>query len=281
MSMDQILREAMVAIKGVKLPELPEELMLIEHELASRFCSSQKIANIIEQNTTLSGEVLRLANSPVYKLRQPAETIGQAVLMLGLDNIKNLVFSASMKQLFNSSDLYKDIMSHSVDVAVCMADLSEWVADVTRDEAYMLGLFHNAGCLMLATKDPDNYQKIFQLSHSNPSEYMKRERERYRTTHNAIGVLLGKKWHLPIDVLSAIYLHHIESCSKIQNDRVRALVALTKIANSMVSEISLGAYRGEEMKNYEKDGRDELMIAEGVIKEIRIALMGYNNRIAN
>jgi HD-like signal output (HDOD) protein len=279
--MDQILRQAMMAIKGVKLPELPEELMLIEKELTSRFCSSQKIAAIIEQNTTLSGEVLRLANSPVYKLRNPAETIGQAILMLGIDNIKNLVISASMKSLFDSSELYKDIMSHSVDVAVCMADLSEWVADINRDEAYMLGLFHNAGCLMLATKEPDHYEKIFQLSHSNPSEYMKREQARYSTTHNAIGVLLGKKWHLPIDVLSAIYLHHIDSCSKVQNDRVRALVALTKTANAMVSEISLGAYRGEEMKNYEKDGRDELMVPEGAIKEIRIALMGHANRMAN
>lgn len=280
MNMEQTLRQALLAIKGLKLPELPEELILIEQELASRFCSSHRIVAIIEQNTTLSGEVLRLANSPVYKLRQPAQTIGQAVLMLGLDNIKNLVFSASMKHLFNSSELYKDIMSHSVDVAVCMADLSEWVADITRDEAYMMGLFHNAGCLMLATKDPENYAKIFQLSHSSPSEYIKREQLKYNTSHTAIGVLLGKKWHLPIDILSAIYLHHISECRKIENDRVRALVALTKIANSIVSEISLGAYRGEEMKLYEKDGKNELMIPDGVIREIRIALMGYSNRIS-
>ncbi|UQB42676.1 HDOD domain-containing protein [Thiomicrospira microaerophila] len=280
MNMEQTLRLALQAIKGLKLPELPEELILIEQELASRFCSSHRIAAIIEQNTTLSGEVLRLANSPVYKLRNPAETIGQAVLMLGMDNIKNLVFSASMKDLFNSSELYKDIMSHSVDVAVCMADLSEWVADITRDEAYMMGLFHNAGCLMLATKDPENYAKVFQLSHSSPSEYIKREQLKYNTSHTAIGVLLGKKWHLPIDILSAIYLHHISECGKIENDRVRALVALTKIANSIVSEISLGAYRGEEMKNYERDGKNELMIPDGAIREIRIALMGYSNRIS-
>lgn len=280
MSMEQTLRKALMAIKGLKLPELPEEIMLIEQELASRFCSAHRIAAIIEENTTLSGEVLRLANSPVYKLRHPAETIAQAVLMLGLDNIKNLVFSASMKYLFNSSELYKDIMSHSVDMAVCMADLSEWVADITRDEAYMMGLFHNAGCLMLATKDPENYAKTFQLSHSSPSEYIKREQLKYNTTHTAIGVLLGKKWHLPIDILSAIYLHHISECQKIDNDRVRALVALTKMANSIVSEISLGAYRGEEMKLYEKDGKNELMIPDGAIREIRIALMGYSNRIS-
>ncbi len=276
--MEQTLREAVAAIKGVKLPELPEEVALLERELESRFVNSINVARIIEQNTTLSGEVLRIANSPIMKLKSPARTIREAVDMLGLDNIRNLVVSAMLQRLFGSGAIYKEIMSHSVDVAFCMADLSEWVAGVSRDEAYMLGLFHNAGCLMLATKDPEGYSKFFSQSQSTPVSVLDKEYQAYGSTHCAIGVLLGKKWHLPIDMLSAILLHHTAKCDGIKSDKVRAMVALLKIANSIVSEISLGAYRGQEMRDYELDGQHELMIDPDVVKEIRLALMNFSSK---
>lgn len=278
MDMEQTLRQAVAAIKGVKLPELPEEVMLLEKELTSRFVSSASLAKIIEQNTTLSGEVLRIVNSPAMKMKTPSKTIREAVDKLGLINIRNLVVGTMLRRLFDSTNLYKDIMNHSVDVAYCMADLSDWVDGVTRDEAYMLGLFHNAGCLLLATKDPKNYEGVFHLSHSIPQSIIHKEYERYNSTHTAIGVLLGKKWHLPMDMLSAIYLHHIDQCVNIHNTKVRAMVAMIKVANAIVSEISLGAYRSDEMKAYEQDGQQELMITDDAIKEIRIGLMTHYSK---
>lgn len=273
MSMEHTLRQALTAIQGVKLPELPEEVRLLEKELGSRFVSNANITKIIEQNTTLSGEVLRLVNSPAMKMKTPSETIRDAVDKLGLNNIRNLVVGTLLRELFSSKTLYKDIMNHSVDVAYCMADLSEWVDGVTRDEAYMLGLFHNSGCLLLATKDPENYADVFHFSHTSPLSIIQKEQQQYNSAHTAIGVLLGKKWHLPVDMLSAIYLHHVEKCNSIQNIKVRAMVAMIKVANAIVSEVSLGAYRSEEMRDYELDGQQELMIDDEVITETRINFM--------
>lgn len=279
MDMEQTLRQALVCIKGIKLPELPEEVLLLDRELKSRFVNSANLAKIIEQNTTLSGEVLRVVNSPAMKMKTPAKTIRDAVDKLGVDNIRNLVVCTMLRQLFASTNLYKDIMNHSVDVAYCMADLSEWVDGVSRDEAYMLGLFHNAGCLLLATKDPKHYGELFQLSQTAPQTVIHKEYERYNSTHTAVGVILGKKWHLSVDMLSAIFLHHIDRCEKIQNAKVRAMVALIKIANAIVSEISLGAYRSLDMKAYELDGQQELMIDDAAIKEIRLGLMTNYSKV--
>lgn len=270
------LRDAVKAVSGVKLPQLPGDLAQLQQELQSRFVNSYSVAQIIDKDTTLAGEVLTLINSPVMKINVEVRSIREAVEMLGLDNIRNLLISAVLKRLFGNDLLYKDIMEHSVDVAFCMADLSEWVAGVSRDEAYMLGLFHNGGALMLATKDPHGYLKLFSQSHSLPLTVIEKERARYGSDHATIGVLLGKRWNLPVDMLSAIMLHHVDKCASIQNDKVRAYVALLKIANAIVSEISFGAYRGDEMRDYEQDGLDELMISEPIIREIRLALMSYN-----
>ena len=274
--MQEKLRAAIKAIHGHKIPELPQEVLALEKEIKSKFGSLATVAQIIEMNTTLSGELLRIVNSPVVKLKEPVNSIRDAVNVLGLDNIYNLVVAAALKNLFGSSGLFKDIMDHSVDVAFCMADLSEWVDGITRDEAYMLGLFHNAGALMLAAKDEEGYEALFRASMSLPVSVMNKEQAKYGSTHALIGVLIGQKWHLPVDMLNAIMLHHTVQCQRIKDDTVRGMVALIKVANAIVAEISLGAYRGGEMTEFEKDGLQELLIPEAVVKEIRSALMSYN-----
>ena len=275
-SMEQKLRNAVAAIRGYKIPELPNEVLLLEKEINSKFCSTAAVAEIIEMNTTLSGEVMRIVNSPVIKVKEPVLSIRDAVNVMGMDNIYNLVVSAALKNIFGTQGLVKDIMDHSVDIAFCMADIADWVAYITRDEAYMLGLFHNVGAMMLAAKGDKEYDQLFRNSMSLPISILEKEQQKYGSNHAVIGVLIAKKWHLPVDMLSAIMLHHNAQCSQIKNDRVRGMVAMLKVANAMVAEISLGAYRGEEMREYEQDGVDELMIPSNVVTEIRTALMSYS-----
>ncbi len=274
--MQDHIRRALNAVKGQKIPELPQEVLALEKEIKSKLGSVHTVAEIIEMNTTLSGEVMRIMNSPVIKLKEPIHSIKDAVKIMGLDNIYNLVVSEAIKNLFGSGGLIKDILDHSVDVAFCMSDISDWVDDVSRDEAYMLGLFHNVGALMLASINEDKYERIFRASHTRPVSIIEKENQIFGSNHAMVGVVIGQKWHLPVDILNAIMLHHNPKCERINNDRVRAMVAMVKIANAMVAEISLGAYRGQEMADYEHDGSNELMIEDLALTEIRTALMSYN-----
>jgi len=273
--MQDKLKRAMVAIHGVKIPELPDEILELDREINSKFANISSVADIIEKNTTLSGELLKVVNSPIMKLRAPCTSIREAVSSLGLDNLYNLVVASALKNLFGDKGLIKDVMDHSVDVAFCMADIAEWVDDVTRDEAYMFGLFHNCGALLLASKDEKKYAPLFSNSMSKPVAILATEERLYNSNHAMIGVLMAKKWKLPIDMIQAIMFHHTPECSKIKNDKVRAMVAMVKVANSIIAEISLGAYRGDEMKAYELDGLEELMIPYDVVAEIRTAVMSY------
>jgi len=274
--MQEKLKQAMVAINGVSIPELPDEILLLEKEIKSKFANIATVAEIIEKNTTLSGELLKVVNSPIIKLREPCLSIRDAVGVLGLDNIYHLVVASALKNLFGEAGLMKDIMDQSVDVAFCMADIAEWVDDVSRDEAYMLGLFHNSGALLLASKNEKKYTPLYTNSMSRPVSILALEERRLGSNHAMVGVLMAKKWKLPIEMINAIMLHHTADCSRIKNDKVRAMVAMLKVANSIVAEISLGAYRGEEMTRFEEDGIEELMITHDVVREIRSAVISYN-----
>ncbi|GEM_PF-3961958 len=67
----QKLRNAQSVIQGHRIPELPEEILKLEAELKGKFPDIQAVADIIERNTSLSGEVIKVINSPVMKLNLP------------------------------------------------------------------------------------------------------------------------------------------------------------------------------------------------------------------
>jgi len=274
--MKQKLRNAMEAIHGLKTPEIPEEVLQLEGLLKGKFPNMLEVASIIEKNTTLSGETLKIVNSPVMKLKVPVQSIREAVSKLGLNNIYNLVVVSALKNIFNKSGLVNDIMNHSVDVAFCMAEIADYVHGMSRDEAYMLGLFHNSGALMLAEKDPSGYGSMYSNALSNPISIIQKEEATYRTNHAMVGVLVTQKWKLPVPMINAVLLHHNNRCASIQNEEVRMMVAMLKLANAIVSEISLGAYCGGEARHYEQDGAHELMISDQTLKEIRTSLMAYS-----
>ncbi|MBO1923536.1 HDOD domain-containing protein [Thiomicrorhabdus sp. 6S3-12] len=277
--MQEQLRAALNAIRGIKIPEFPQEVIELEREINSALSNTQRIVEILEQNVTLSGEVMRLVNSPVIKLREPVNGIREAVFAMGLDNLYNLVVAAAFQRLFSSKGLHRDILDHSVDVAFCMAYLTEFVHGVTRDQAYMLGLFHNAGSLMLTAKDEEAYDALFRASLANPFSVMLKEREILGADHCMVGVLVAKKWQLPTVMINAIMLHHTQRPGNISNEEVRLMVAMLQLSNAVVAEISLGAYRGEEMRMMEKTAMEELMLDEDVVAELRANLITYNQKL--
>lgn len=271
--MEQRLRQAIQAIKGIKIPDLPKEIMELDEELSRKFPNNQTITKIIESNTKLSGEVLRIANSPVMKLRNPVKSIRESVDALGYENLKNLVISAALKNLFDNPQI-QEIIEHSADVAFCCAELSEYVAEVTRDEAYLLGLFHNGGSLLLAMKDPGGYLKMFTYLNTHPVTGVEKEMRQYLTTHMDVGLLLAQKWKLSVDFMNAILLHHSKELYH-PDDRLRAMVSMLKVANVIVSEVSFGSYMTDEANQYLEEAQEDLMISTDTVNEIRRTLIAF------
>ena len=270
------MKRAVLAIQGVKIPELPEEVMQLDQELNSKFANASKVAEIIEKNTTISGTVMQLAQSPMAKAKQPVTSIRGAVDILGMQNLYNFVVTAALCNMFKSSRTIKDIMDNSVDVAFCMADLAEWVDGVSRDEAYMLGLFHNVGALMLATKDAENYKEMYTSYLSKPLSSVVKENELFGCHHGLVGALVARKWKLNADMIQAIMFHHNQNTDNLKGDKPRAMIAMLKISNMIITEISLGSYQGRESEDYMQSGLEELLLPSEAITELRTAILSYS-----
>lgn len=276
-SFEEKLKNAFLAIQGVAIPDAPEELLALERELNARYPNTQNMINIIQRNTVLAGELLKLVNSPFIHGKQKVVSISQAVSVLGTKNLKNLFVAAALKHYFGSASVVRELLDHSADVAFCCAELAYFIEGVSVDEAYTTGLFHNGGAILLSNKDQEKYHQIFLQSQSLPLSSIIKEEALFETDHTVVGLLLANKWHLTKEMAYAIYYHHIDKCARIvDNDKTRLLVAMLKVANAIVSEISLGAYIGSEMNDYFKDGMETLMLTNDQVKEVRMALQTYS-----
>jgi HD-like signal output (HDOD) protein len=279
-SFEQKLKRAFIAIQGIKIPDMPKEIIELDHEMSSRYPNTQKMTQIISSNTILAGEVLKIANSPVMRAKMPISSIAQAVSTLGTQNLKNMVVAAALKNIWGSEKGMREIIDNAVDVAYCAAELANLVQGVTADEAYVCALFHNGGAILLANKNPDVYSEVFFQSHSLPLTSVEKEETTFNTNHAVVGLLMAKKWHLSEPMIQAIYYHHIDKCSRIKDEKSRLMAGLLKTANGIVAETSIGAYIGAEMTEYYKDGIDTLMLDVSQIKEVRMALQSYSNGFA-
>lgn len=274
---EQKLRRAFQAIQGVKIPDLPEEVIALNNEVSSRYPNTQNMVAIISKNALLAADVLRIANSPAMRPKQVIKTIPQAVAILGTVNLKNMVLASALKQAFGGNGTIREIMDNSADVAFCMAELANGVHGVSPDEAYLCGLFHNCGAFLLSCKDAKTYSEVFFQSLSLPVTSIEKEEALFNTNHAVVGLLMAKKWSLSSEITEAIYDHHMVRCDLIANEKVRLLVALIKTANGIVSETSMGSYIGVEMTEQFNDGIDTLMLDDKDIKGVRMALQTYSS----
>jgi HD-like signal output (HDOD) protein len=259
------------------VPNLPEEIVRLKEELNKKYPNTVTIANLISNNPVLLGDFLNLVNTNITDEKTEVKDAKAAVNILGLDEIYNIFLSSSIANVVSQSPQEKELIASGSKAGLAAAELSYWVYDVSRSEAYMAGLMQNMGAIYLSRKDPDNYFELIKSQLSNPISSYDKELEEYQTTHAHLGTYVARKWNITSDVYKAILLHHdTEFALKTSNDqKVRHLVALIMVANYVVSINSGEQYITQELKEYRELGLRTLDLPETALKAANSAIIKW------
>ncbi len=279
--MQQQLSKAAQIFSETSVPTIPEEVVLLQEELNKKYPNTVTIANLISHNPELLGEFLTLVNTNITGEKSEITDAKAAVNVLGLDEIYNIFLSSSLTNIIAQTAEEKAILLHGAKVGLAAAELSYWVFDVTRAEAYMAGLMQNVGAIYLSKIDPENYFELLKTQLSNPISGYQKEETHYGTTHAYLGTYIAKKWHISADVYKSILLHHdTQFALKTANDqKVRHIIALVMVANFVVSSTSGDQYITQELKEYRNLGLAELDLPENAIKAANSAIIKWGNSI--
>ena len=197
-----------IVTNRIRLPSLPEVALRVRKAIDCE-CSAQEIADLVSQDIALSGRLVQIANSPLYRGAAKVDSIMVAVTRLGTRMVKNLVVGLAMRQMFRSSSqvlskFFRDTCDDGIQVAGFCRALADELPGIDPDEAMLAGLLHNIGALpILARLDeaaPENIR----------ADLMQALLDELAPT---LGTQILQSWQLP-DALCAIP----EGCHDLQRD---------------------------------------------------------------
>jgi HD-like signal output (HDOD) protein/ActR/RegA family two-component response regulator len=229
---DERLRQ--VIAKFEFLPSLPNLYVDIVNQLHASNPSIEGVGKIIARDIGMTAQILRLVNSAYFGYYSHVTSLNRAITILGLEKIGALVLSRhlfaqvdpSLLTLFNIYELWQ----HSLRVATCAQEIAvlEGGNGILGDEAFMAGLLHDAGRLILMTNFPDEYVLLLRQMVSSGKALCQAEADVFGATHAEIGAYLFGLWGMSHPLLEAIAYHHDPSRS---SNRGLSSLAMVYIVN--------------------------------------------------
>lgn len=249
-------------LQGISIPPQPQIMVDLQIEQVMPDPDIAHIAKLISQDVGLAGTVLKVVNSPFYGLSNKISSVQQAVGILGMNSVVNIVNGISIKSSM-SDDKIKSLTrfwDSAMDVAMTSATLAKAVGYNYPDNAYTLGLFHNCGVPLLMARF-DNYVDIMVESYGgNHDRIIDFENQQLNTNHAVIGYYTAKSWHLPKILCDIIAEHHnckrLYTTSNSESDKT-TLTSILKMAEHIC-----GSYKvlGQQEEDHEWNDIGKLVL---------------------
>jgi putative nucleotidyltransferase with HDIG domain len=192
------------------IPAFPPVVMRVLDLLANEDTDTAPLVREISADATLSAQLLRLANSPLFGLAAQVDTVHQAVVTLGFARVHSLVMAVAttnyMKGAMKTEALHK-CWRHTVASAVLCRELAR-AAGMPSDRAYSFGLLHDIGRLGLLVAYPEEYESVLQTADRDAVSLLDLEKRRFGLDHCEAGRQLVEQWKLPQEFCVIAGRHH-------------------------------------------------------------------------
>jgi putative nucleotidyltransferase with HDIG domain len=193
------------------LPKFPENILHVQKLINDPDSDMPVIARQISMDPALTADLLKIVNSAQYMLSRKVDNISDAVKMIGIKGIKNLLYSyGTQKVLGDDTADKKKLWEHSYKTAFYAYNLVKNFKNDTNllDDVYVGGMLHDMGKIIFSNVHPDLLEKIkdFCIDKKLPSSTF--EDLSAGMNHAELGALIAEKWNFPDKLVAAIRYHH-------------------------------------------------------------------------
>ena len=240
--MDALINEIVREIRG--LPQFPENIMVIQKMISDPEVEMLDIARRISTDPSLTADLLKVVNSAQFMLTNKVDNIADAVKMIGLRGIRNLLFSYGTENILNMTEK-KELWTHSHKVAFFAFNLARNVTknkDVV-DDAYVGGILHDIGKIVFSKVHPDLIEKIRTFTDQRELTSGLFESMSAGFNHSEIGAKIAEKWNFSDALIDSIRYHHEPSTCRTKN---RLPVYCVYLAN-VLAHYSEGKVRFDQL----------------------------------
>lgn len=223
------------------LPTLPQIVQQVIAMVGNPNISSAKLAKIISLDAPLVSKILKVVNSAYYGLPRKISTITQATVVLGFNAIKNIVLTTSVFTVFNKNGLIsrfdrKKFWEHSIGCATASKILSKKNRLCLPEEAFIAGLIHDIGKIVLDQFLHQEFEEILNLVQKKNVSIQEAEKEILGIDHCQIGEWLCDKWNFPRQIQESVAYHHSPEVATVN----RKMVTIVHLGNAISRSEGLG-----------------------------------------
>jgi putative nucleotidyltransferase with HDIG domain len=191
------------------LPSISQEIIDLAGDT---LVATSKMAGIIERDPVLTSRILKVVNSAFYGFRRQIDSVEQAVMILGNDEVINLAFSIAIHKILEtiSSEMAQKLWEHSLIVA----RLSQWLGPLmgctSTQRTYTAGLLHDFGKIVFLQRG----HFVGGIEGPASLEDLAAEESDSGISHAEMGAYVAERWNLPEPIVDALLSHHMPSKAK-------------------------------------------------------------------
>lgn len=218
-----------------QMPQFPTNITNLQRELSNPNCSFESIAESVNTDPALSAEILRIANSPVYKVRNTINDVTMAVRIIGMLGVKSVLYNYGMNQIMKkrfNDKIVDEVSEHSFIIALIGSYLARY-KKITKiaEDVYIAGLLHDMGKIIVNALSPELEKKLEKICSERhiPIAVLEDLSEGYN--HALIGAEVAEKWDFPPKLIQPIKYHHIPLET---GDEFQAITYCVYLANEIV-----------------------------------------------
>jgi HD-like signal output (HDOD) protein len=255
------------------LPEVTLKIIQIVEDPKS---TAQDLHKVVGHDPALCSRILKVVNSSFYGLPGQIGSINRAIVMLGLNAVKNIAIAASMSKLFRGGDLTpqfsaKHLWTHSVGVAACCKILADNLKIGLSDEAFLAGLMHDVGVMVELQCDRNKLIEVLQKVAADPKgvpgkAMLEAEDQVFGANHQDFGAALCDKWKFPKALCLVTGFHHRPM--ELATD-TRTLPCLVYVADRLAAEATSGYRLDLPGLTYDPAVLDYLKLGHDKIEDLR------------
>lgn len=250
MSVQPLTKEQAVtsAIREIShIATLPEITLKIIELVESPTSTAQDLHKVIANDPALCSRILKVVNSAFYGLPGQIGSINRAIVLLGMNAVKNIAIAASLAKLFRGGSITpdfsaKDLWTHSIATATACKMIADTLKIGLSDEAFLAGLIHDIG--VIVEIQYDRHKLIDVVSRVKPdgsgvpsADMLAAEADVFGATHQDFGQGLCEKWKFPKNFALVTGFHH--DPMKLAAE-TRTLTAIVHVADRLAAETGMG-----------------------------------------
>lgn len=222
------------------LPTTPAIIATLMNLTSDINTDINKITRGIMADQSLTAKVLKLSNSSFYGRAKEVRTLNEAVIILGFMTLHSLIIATSTQTLYQktvNNGLAGKLWEHAFAAALASRLVAQAVRFPYIEEAFIGGLLHDIGKLVLMQKTPKEYQRIISDVEASRGSFIDHEEAVLGFNHTHVGSLLLQKWSFPQELIDAVEQHH---CPTGSDSDSRMLPFIINVGNYMAKNLAVG-----------------------------------------